>query len=122
MNKIILILLLLSAPAWAEERHDDGGSVELSREAAENYGIRTEMFLGGPVITLPRDALVISKDECFVYEKRDGHFMEIGITPAKITGESVVFSHGGPAEFAISGAKYLRIIFLNDKNPETGHH
>jgi hypothetical protein len=80
------------------------------------------MFSGGSVITLPRAALVISKDEYFVYEKESGHFKEIEIIPTKITGKSVAFSHDSPAEFAITGAKYLRIIFLNDKNPEEGHH
>jgi hypothetical protein len=122
MNKIIAILLLLSAPAWAEERRDEGGSAEISQEAVKNYGIRTEMFRGGSVVTLPRAALVISKNEYFVYEKESGRFKEIEITPIKITGESVAFSHDAPAEFAVSGAKYLRIIFLNDKNPEESHH
>jgi hypothetical protein len=121
MNKILAIFLLLAAPAFAEAPHgDEGREIDVSSAAVKNYEIQTETF-PAKIILLPRDAVVASKGDYFAYEKEGGHFREIEIRPLKITGESVLFSHRTAAEFVISGAKYLRVIFLNAKNPEASH-
>jgi hypothetical protein len=123
MNKIIAIFALFSAaPVRAGEqgRESETAGIELSAEAIRNYGIETAKPAETETQTLPRAALVSAKDERFVYAKEGGRFIEIEIKPLQITSESVVFQDKDRAankEYAISGAKYLRIIFLNNKNP-----
>jgi hypothetical protein len=123
MNKIIMAAaLLLAGPVWADERGHESeiAEIELSPGAIRNYGIETAKFADGETQTLPRAAMVAAKDEYFIYAMDGGHFTEIEIVPLKITNDSVIF-RGGGEEYVISGAKYLRVIFLNNKNPSEGH-
>lgn len=127
MNKIIAILSLLVAfSAFANEHgHEDKSpEIEISAEAIKNYGIEIVKPAQQEIQTLPRDALVMSRGEYFIYEKEGGHFREVEIRPEKIMAEYFVFrdmdfSHG--KEYVSRGSKYLRIIFLNNNNPEKSH-
>lgn len=127
MNKIIAIAALLFAlPAFADEHgHEEKpAGIELSAEAVENYGIETARPAKQELQTLNRDALVVSRGEYFIYEREDGRFREVEIHPEKITAAAVVFRDADFAcekEYVSRGAKYLRIIFLNNDNPEEGH-
>jgi hypothetical protein len=124
-NKIFFLAVLctLSMPVLAEEHeHKNVSKIELSNEAIVNYGIQFQQVESIPSITLPKTAIVISKDEYFVYAKKGKHFQEIKIHPTQITDNSISFQNETDAqEFVITSAPYLRIVFLNNKNPSEGH-
>lgn len=108
MKKISIILLLfLMMYNYAE-------SIELSGNAMKNYGIKTTVT-NGKNITLPRSALVVYRDEYYIYLKNGEEYEEMQIFPTKVTKEIVTFTQdtAEEREFVISGAPYLRIIFLN---------
>lgn len=116
MKKFSFILaLIFSLPVYAQE-------VELSPAAVKNYGIETSVF-EGQTVALPRSALVASRDEYFVYMKDDKHFQELEVHPLEITADfvSIAFETDEEREFVITGAPYLRIVFLSNANPATGH-
>jgi len=131
MNKIIIICAMFFAvPAWTNENDHEhehetnAAEIKLSVEAIRNYGIKTIKPAKSKKQTLPRTALVVAKNEYFIYAKDNEHFMEIKIIPLKITGKSVTFQdtdYEADKEYVVSGAKYLRIIFLNNRNPQKRH-
>ena len=98
--------------------------VELSETAVEIYDIRTRKISSGKPVALPRAAVVAFKDEYFAYVKSGDYFHEIEIRPTKVEKEFVSLGslslHDGE-EIVVSGAAYLRIVFLNNKNPSHGH-
>ncbi|MDR2860988.1 MAG: hypothetical protein LBV07_00320 [Syntrophobacterales bacterium] len=107
-----------------DEHREDDVNVELSEAAIDNYGIRTRSIAPGATITLPHEAVVASRDEYFVYARDGVGFREIEVHPVKIEKKSITLAnpdlHGGE-EIVISGARYLRIVFLKINNPHTGH-
>ena len=128
MRKISLLILMIlfAAPVWAEpHNHEENevAEIEMTDTALQTYGIQTQIF-AGEEINLPKSAVVQSRDEYFVYKKEGVHFQEIEIHPEEITPETVSFHYHTDepeTEFVISGAPYLRIVFLNHKNPIEGH-
>ena len=107
------------------EHEDHETQVKLSEAAIENYGIRTRKVLSGSPITLPRTAVVAFKDEYFIYIKSYDEFREIEASPTMINKDSVTLGAVNlhkDEEIVVSGAAYLRIIFLNHRNPSDHGH
>lgn len=108
MKKIsFIILMMIPLLSFAE-------SIELSKNAMKNYGIETTVT-DKKDVTLPRSALVVSRDEYYIYLKSGNSFEEQQIFPTKVTKDIVSFKLDTvkEREFVISGAPYLRIIFLS---------
>jgi hypothetical protein len=108
---------IIALPAVADEHgHGEVADVELSQAATQNYGIKTIPAADG--MTLPRGAVIQSKDEVFAYIKSGDDFREVELEDGKtLYGVSL----DDDDEIVVEGAKYLRIIFLNNKNPSSGH-
>lgn len=121
---IIFVVLLLSVSAAFANEHEhteDIKEIKLSDKVVSNYGIETQA-IDGAVITVPKSAVVMSRDEYLVYVCDDEHFQEIEIHPTKITSDSVLFKNENDAKKIVTnGAKYLRMIFLSNENPDAGH-
>lgn len=108
MKKIsFIILMMIPLFCFAE-------GVELSQNAMKNYGIETAV-VNKKDVTLPRSALVVSRDNYFIYVKNGNSFEEQQIYPVKVTKDIVSFKldTAEEREFVTKGAPYLRIIFLN---------
>lgn len=131
MPKINLLTLifaaLFSATAWASDIHGDEEipitEVELSEAALQNYDIKTTT-IAGEKITLPATAVVASQDEFFAYIREGKHFRQIEIHPTARSMDTISFEYHTEepsSEFVTNGAPYLRIVFLNNANPITGH-
>lgn len=130
MKKISLFFLALvfSTAVFATDAHDhdeekEAIEIELSGTAIQNYGITT-MTVKGEDITLPKSAVVLSKDEFFIYRQEGKHFQEIEIHPIQITSDTISFEYHTDepeSEFVITGVPYLRVVFLSNKNPIEGH-
>lgn len=127
--KHLLIAILIGidpVSAMAKEDHkDEAGEIELSVKAIQNYGITSNIFkITEGQITLPRSAVVVSKDEFFIYEKEGEHFKQVEVHPTNHVNGTVVFApeHDDEEhEIVTTGASYLRIVFLSNANPEAGH-
>lgn len=107
---VILILILIPFLSFAE-------GITISNNAIKNYGIETTITDKKEVV-LPRSALVVSRDNYFIYLKNGDSFEEQQIYPVKVTKDSVTFKYDTvkEREFVIQGAPYLRIIFLNNND------
>lgn len=108
MKKIsFIILMMIPLLSFAE-------GVELSKNAIKNFGIETTVT-DKKDVTLPRSALVVSRDEYYIYLKNGNSFEEQQIFPKKVTKDIVSFTFDTvkEREFVTNGAPYLRIIFLN---------
>ncbi|MDR3208728.1 MAG: hypothetical protein LBT45_02655 [Rickettsiales bacterium] len=117
-NKLLAVFLVAITlpPAAAEERHGEAADVELSPAAIQNYGVKTMPAAAG--MELPMGAVIQSRDGFFAYIKSGGDFREVELEDGKtLDGVSL----GIDDEIVVEGAKYLRIIFLNNKNPSSGH-
>lgn len=111
MKKISLILILLiTAPLYSYSKE-----ITISQNAMKNYGIET-VVVNKKVITLPRTALVVSRDDYYIYLKNGSAFEELQIYPTSITKDKVVFKLDKDAkrEIVTKGSPYLRLVFLND--------
>lgn len=111
MKKIsIIILILIPLFSYAKE-------VTLSDNAVKTYGITT-IKTNQKSVTLPRSAIVVSRDNYFVYLKNKNSFEEIQIHPSKVTKDKVTFQlkTNEEREFVTNGSPYLRIIFLNSSD------
>lgn len=108
MKKIsFIILMMIPLFSFAE-------GVELSQNAEKNFGIETAV-INSKNITLPRSALVVSRDNYFIYLKNGNSYEEQQIYPSKVTKDTVHFQldTAEEREFVTKGSPYLRIIFLN---------
>lgn len=113
MRKIsFIILMMIPLLSFAQ-------SVELSKNAEKNFEIKTTVT-DKKNVTLPRDALVVSRDEYYIYIKNGNSYEQQQIFPTKVTKDTVSFTLDTvqEREFVISGAPYLRIIFLNGSESE----
>lgn len=113
MKKIsIIIFMILPLLSYGKE-------IEISDNAVKNYEIET-YITDSKNVTLPRSALVVSRDNYFIYIKDRNFFEEIQVYPVKVTKDVVVlkFDTVKEREFVTKGSPYLRIVFLNDTDSE----
>lgn len=105
-----------------DDHDDEVTEIKLSKEALLGYGIQSEKVEKDMVVQLPISAVIFSKDEHFIYSKEGNEFSEFEVHPEEITEDTISFlNNTGKDEFVVNGAKYLRMVFLNNKNPSSGH-
>lgn len=116
---VFCAVVFFSSPGFVSEEEE---AIKISDQAINNYGIKTIKVDKNAIVSLPRSAFAMSKDEYFAYGRKKDEFIQIDVHGLKVeNGRFTFLNNYDVEEFVIDGAKYLRVIFLSQQNPSSGH-
>lgn len=140
--KVLSLMILLAAGAWASEEHEEGGAartgpakavleataergMKLSDKALKRLGVQTVRLAGTGPYRISTKALVSSKEEVGVYRLRDGWYKHVDVeVSGKERGSAVIQAKDlRPGDqVAVAGAALLRVAELDVLGGEEVDH